>query len=164
MFGHFPSQIQFIWNKTMDKTTGNLKKWFCMRNNPIAVWIFFLGIVSLSEKQGRGVPRRGGGGVKKFVTNLSHLTPKTCIKWQSFTTFKLLIINCYLLQVIVNTRLLIRWSGVRDPADPPALPRVCWFATFSKNHLSANLSANYPYNFLDMAAPVSKVSSVLMWK
>ncbi|SVD10745.1 uncharacterized protein METZ01_LOCUS363599, partial [marine metagenome] len=37
------------------------------------------------------------------------------------TTFKLLIINCYLLQVIVNTRLLIRWSGVRDPADPPLI-------------------------------------------
>jgi len=23
LFGHFPSQIQFIWNKTMDKTTGD---------------------------------------------------------------------------------------------------------------------------------------------
>ena len=43
------------------------------------------------------------GGEKKFVTNLSHLTPKTGNYQQSLPVHKSLIINCYLLQVIAHT-------------------------------------------------------------
>ena len=58
--------------------------------------------LSQNNKVG-GYPVGGVGGEKKFVTNLSHLTPKTGNYQQSLPVHKSLIINCYLLQVIAHT-------------------------------------------------------------
>ncbi len=60
---------------------------------------------------------------------------------------------------MAQTGLEIRVSMVQCHLWPPAFATVCGFSSFWKIHLYANLYANYPYNFLDMAAPVSKVSS-----
>ena len=71
---------------------------FKIVQNVYVSWIF-LGGLSLSHNKTIGVV----GGEKKFVTNLSHLTPKTGNYQQSLPVHKSLIINCYLLQVIAHT-------------------------------------------------------------